>query len=51
MRATFITTALSHGCSLEDIKRVAGHADPSTTKLYDLRGYKPEESAPLFVNY
>ena len=38
MRATFITTALDNGASLEDVQSAAGHADPSTTKLYDRRG-------------
>ena len=51
MRATFITTALDNGASLEDVQRAAGHADPSTTKLYDRRGYNPEKSASLFANY
>jgi site-specific recombinase XerD len=51
MRATFITTALDNGASLEDVQRAAGHAAPSTTKLYDRRGYNPEKSASFFVNY
>jgi site-specific recombinase XerD len=51
MRATFITTALENGASLEDVQRAAGHADPSTTKLYDRRGYNPEKSASFFANY
>ena len=51
MRATFITTALENGCSLEDVQRAAGHADPSTTKLYDRRGYNPEKSASFFATY
>jgi site-specific recombinase XerD len=38
MRATFITTALENGCSLEDVQRAAGHSEPVTTKLYDRRG-------------
>ena len=38
MRATFITTALENGAGLEDVQLAAGHADPSTTKLYDRRG-------------
>jgi integrase/recombinase XerD len=42
MRATFITTALYNGASLEDVQRDVGHADPSTTKLYDRRGHDPE---------
>jgi integrase/recombinase XerD len=51
MRATFITTALDNGASLEDVQPAAGHADPSTTKLYDRRGYNPEKSASFFANY
>jgi len=51
MRATFITTALDNGASLEDVQRAAGHADPSTTLLYDRRGYDPERSASFFANY
>jgi site-specific recombinase XerD len=51
MRATFITTALDNGASLEDVQRAAGHADPATTKLYDRRGYNPEKSASFFANY
>lgn len=51
MRATFITTALDNGASLEDVQRAAGHADPSTTRLYDRRGYNPERSASFFANY
>jgi integrase/recombinase XerD len=49
MRATFITTALDNGASLEDVQSTAGHADPSTTKLYDRRGYNPEKSASFFA--
>lgn len=51
MRATFITTALDNGASLEDVQRDVGHADPSTTKLYDRRGHNPEKSASFFANY
>ena len=51
MRATFITTALSNGASLEDVQRDVGHADPSTTKLYDRRGHNPERSAAFVANY
>ncbi len=35
----------------EDVQSAAGHADPSTTKLYDRRGYNPEKSASFFANY
>ncbi len=51
MRATFITTALHNGASLEDVQRDVGHADPSTTKLYDRRGHNPEKSAAFFAVY
>jgi integrase/recombinase XerD len=51
MRATFITTALDKGASLEDVQRDAGHADPSTTMQYDRRGYNPEKSAAFFATY
>lgn len=51
MRATFITTALNNGASLEDVQRDVGHADPSTTKLYDRRGHNPEKSASFFATY
>jgi integrase len=51
MRATFITTALENRAGLEDVQLAAGHADPSTTKLYDRRGHNPEKSASFFANY
>jgi hypothetical protein len=51
MRATFITTALENGAQLEDVQKAAGHRDPSTTKLYDRRGYNPEEAASFFATY
>jgi integrase/recombinase XerD len=38
MRATFITTALENGATLDDVQRAAGHSEPSITKLYDQRG-------------
>ena len=51
MRATFITTALENGAQLEDVQKAAGHRDPSTTKLYDRRGYNPEKTASFFGTY
>jgi integrase/recombinase XerD len=47
IRATFITTALNNGASLEDVQRDVGHADPSTTKLYDRRGHNPRSQPPF----
>ena len=49
MRATFITTALENGAQLEDVQKAAGHRDPSTTKLYDRRGYNAEKAASFFA--
>ena len=51
MRATFITTALENSARLEDVQKAAGHRDPSTTKLYDRRGYNPEKAASFFATY
>ncbi len=51
MRATFITTALENGAQLEDVQKAAGHRDPTTTKLYDRRGYNPEKAASFFATY
>ena len=51
MRATFITTAFENGAQLEDVQKAAGHRDPSTTKLYDRRGYNPEKAASFFATY
>lgn len=51
MRATFITTALKNGAQLEDVQKAAGHRDPSTTKVYDRRGYNPEKAASFFATY
>ncbi len=35
IRATVITDLLEQGVALEDVQRLAGHADPRTTRLYD----------------
>ena len=34
-RVTTITDLLTQGVALEDVQRLAGHADPRTTRLYD----------------
>jgi len=31
--------------------KAAGHHDPSTTKLYDRRGYNPEKASSFFATY
>ena len=37
LRVTTITDLLTQDVPLEDVQRLAGHADPRTTKLYDRR--------------
>jgi integrase/recombinase XerD len=39
-RVTTITDLLEQGIPLEDVQRLAGHADPRTTRLYDRRQKK-----------
>jgi integrase/recombinase XerD len=39
-RVTTITDLLGQGVPLEDVQRLAGHADPRTTRLYDRRDRK-----------
>jgi len=39
-RATTITDLLEQRVPLEDVQRLAGHADPCTTRLYDRRQKK-----------
>jgi site-specific recombinase XerD len=51
MRATFITTALENEAQLEHVQKAAGNRDPSTTNLYDRRGYNPEKAASFFAMY
>lgn len=40
VRVTSITDLLEQGAPLEDVQRLAGHADPRTTRLYDRRQKK-----------
>jgi len=51
VRTTFITTAIENGAQHEDVQKAAGHRDPSTTKLYDRRGYTPDKAASFFATY
>jgi integrase/recombinase XerD len=50
-RATFVSTALDNGASLEDVKEWLGHANIATTRLYDRRQSRPEESPTFKVEY
>lgn len=51
MRTTFATTALDNDADINEVQYAMGHADISTTKLYDRRGHNPEKSASYFANY
>ena len=47
MRATAATNALSHEADIAKVQEWLGHANVSTTRLYDRRKNKPEDS-PTF---
>jgi integrase len=51
MRATAPTNALSHEADIAKVQEWLGHANISTTRLYDRRGSKPEESPTFAVKY
>jgi site-specific recombinase XerD len=51
MRATAATNALSHEADIAKVQEWLGHANVSTTKLYDRRKSKPEDSPTFRVNY
>lgn len=51
MRATAATNALSHQADIAKVQEWLGHANVSTTKLYDRRHSKPEDSPTFRVNY
>jgi integrase/recombinase XerD len=51
MRATAATNALSHASDIAKVQEWLGHANISTTRLYDRRGSRPEESPTFAVKY
>ena len=46
---TAVLTTAGFRDVLEDLQKAAGHRDPSTTKLYDRRGYNSEKAASFFA--
>jgi integrase/recombinase XerD len=50
-RATAITNALEHGADIAKVQEWAGHATIATTRLYDRRKSKPEDSPTFRVRY
>jgi integrase/recombinase XerD len=51
MRATASTDALEHGADIAKVQEWLGHADISTTRFYDKRGSRPEDSPTFKVRY
>lgn len=51
LRATAATNALSHDADITEVQEWLGHANLSTTCLYDRRKSKPEDSPSYRVNY
>ncbi|MGE0827645.1 MAG: tyrosine-type recombinase/integrase [Candidatus Binatia bacterium] len=51
LRATGATNALEHGADIAEVQAWLGHADISTTRLYDHRRRRPEESPTFRVRF
>ena len=51
LRATAATNALSHEADIAKVQEWLGHANVSTTRLYDRRKSKPEDSPTFRVKY
>lgn len=51
LRATAATNALLHDADIAKVQELLGHANISTTRLYDRRKSKPEDSAVFRVRY
>ena len=51
LRATAATNALSHKADIAKVQEWLGHANVSTTRLYDRRKTKPEDSPTFHVKY
>ena len=51
LRATAATNALSHDSDIAKVQEWLGHANVSTTRLYDRRRSKPEDSPSFRVKY
>ncbi|HEY3165831.1 MAG TPA: tyrosine-type recombinase/integrase, partial [Candidatus Binatia bacterium] len=51
LRATAATNALSHDSDIAKVQEWMGHANVSTTRLYDRRKTRPEESPTFRVKY
>ena len=50
-RATAITNTLDHGADMATVQKWAGHSNISTTRLYDRRKDRAEDSPSYKVSY
>lgn len=51
MRATAATNALEHGADIAKVQEWLGHANIQTTRVYDRRNTRPEDSPTFKVSY
>ena len=51
LRATAATTVLEHEADIAKVQAWLGHANISTTKIYDRRQNRPEDSPTYKVKY
>jgi site-specific recombinase XerD len=51
LRATAATNALAHEADIAKVQEWLGHADISTTRMYDKRQSRPEDSPTFKVQY
>ena len=51
LRTTTATNALDHGADIARVQEWLGHANIATTRLYDKRRSRPEESPTFKVEY
>jgi len=51
LRATAATNALDHGADIARVQEWLGHSSISTTRMYDKRRSRPEESPTFRVEY
>jgi integrase/recombinase XerD len=51
LRATSATNALSHGSDIAEVQESLGHSSISTTRLYDKRKMRPEDSPTFRVSF
>jgi integrase/recombinase XerD len=49
--APLATNALAHGADIAKVQEWLGHAHISTTRMYDKRRHRPEDSLTFKVEY